>query len=129
MAGVLMEVAFPQEPGGTATTFAGTMHFVMAGVASLGTMVAILFLGFWFKQVPELKGYFTYSLVSVVIVFLFGGASTAAMANHSPVFGLLERVTILTFTLWIFVVGRTLIQAEGTGRSQLEVARYSSKGN
>ena len=131
VAGVLMELAFPQEPGGTATTFAGIMHFVMAGVASLGTMVAILFLAFWFKQIPRLKGYFTYSLVSVAIVFLFGGASAAATANHSLIFGLLERITILTFTLWIFVIGRKLAQAEGTGRSQLqlEVARSSSKGN
>src|SRR6266511_5126704 len=67
LAGILMEVAFPQEPGGAATTFAGTMHFVMAGIASLGTMVAILLLAFWFRNFPDLKGYVAYSWISVTI--------------------------------------------------------------
>src|SRR5215208_6697873 len=106
IAGVLMEVAFPQEPGGTATTFAGTMHFVMAGVASLGTMVALLILAFWFKHIPELKSHVAYSLVSVAVIFVSGGSSVVAMANHSPLFGLIERITILTFITWVFVIGR-----------------------
>ncbi len=96
IAGILMELAFPQEPGGTAATFTGTMHFVMAGVASLGTLVAILMLAFWFRKLPELKGYVGYSLISVAIIFVSGGLTAAAMANHSPLFGLIERITILT---------------------------------
>jgi hypothetical protein len=106
IAGVLMELAFPQELGGTATTFAGTMHLVMAGVASLGTMVAILTMAFWFKNVPALKSYVKYSLTSVAIVFISGGMTAAAMANHSSLFGLIERITIFTFILWVFMIGR-----------------------
>src|SRR6476661_2049826 len=87
IAGILMELVFAQEPGGTATTFAGIMHFVMAGVASLGTMVAVLGIGLWFRSIP-------------------------AIANHSPLFGLIERITILTFTLWIFVVALKMFQLE-----------------
>ena len=131
LAGILMEVAFPQEPGGTATTFAGIMHFVMAGVAALGTMVAILMLAFWFKNISALKGYVVYSLISVAVIFLSGGLGAAAMANHSPLFGLIERITIFTFTLWMFVIGWKMTQLEGKTSEQLqfEVIASTLKGN
>jgi hypothetical protein len=131
LAGILMELAFPQEPGGTAATFTGIMHFVMAGVAALGTMVAILMLAFWFKNIPALKGYVVYSLISVALIFLSGGLGAAAMANHSPLFGLIERTTIFTFTLWIFVVGRRMTQLEGgTHKSeQFKLLHSTSKGS
>jgi hypothetical membrane protein len=129
IAGVLMELAFPQEPGGTATTFAGTMHMVMAGVASLGTMVAVLFVGLWFKSLPDLKGYVTYSLVSVAIIFVSGGLTAAAMANQSPFFGLSERITIGTFIAWLFFVGHKMAQLEETADQTFELAGSTSKGD
>jgi hypothetical protein len=130
-AGILMELAFPQEPGGTAATFSGLMHFVMAGVASFGTMVAILMMGFWFKGDPELQGYVKYSLISVAIVFISGGMTAAAMANHSSLFGLLERVTIFTFILWMFMIGRKMAQVGENSRQPIhvEVAKSTFKGN
>jgi uncharacterized protein DUF998 len=131
LAGILMELAFPQEPGGTAATFTGIMHFVMAGVAALGTMVAILMLAFWFKNIPALKGYVVYSLLSVAVIFLSGGLGAAAMANHSPLFGLIERITIFTFTLWIFVIGWRMAQleAEADKPEQFELLHSISKGS
>ena len=130
VAGILMELAFPQELGGTATTFAGTMHFVMAGVASLGTMVAVLLLAFWFRNMPGLNGYFAYSVISVAIIFGSGGLTAAALANHSTLFGLIERITIFTFVLWMYVIARKMVQGEATHHQQinLEIARSTSKG-
>ena len=81
-----MELAFPQEPGGTAATFTGIMHFVMAGVAALGTMVAISMLAFWFKNIHALRGYVLYSLISVAVIFLSGGLGAAAMAEPFATF-------------------------------------------
>jgi hypothetical protein len=131
LAGILMELVFAQEPGGTATTFAGTMHFVMAGVASLGTMVAVLGIELWFRNFPELKGYVLYSMVSVAIIFISGGSSAVAMANHSPLFGLIERITIFTFTLWVSVVGWKMAQLEKeiSDPMRFQVIRPISKGN
>jgi hypothetical protein len=131
IAGLLMELAFPQEPGGTATTFAGTMHFVMAGVASLGTMVAILMLAFWFRNDPEVKGYVAYSIISVAVIFVSGGSTAAALANHSPLFGLIERITIFTFILWMFVIGRKMSQLETEPNEQVRygLVRSTPKGN
>jgi hypothetical membrane protein len=118
IAGISMELAFPQDPGGTPSTFAGTMHFVMAGVASLGTMLAILMLAFWFKNFVDLKGHVVYSVISVATIFISGGLSAAAMANHHPLFGIVERITIFTFTLWIFVIGFKMVQLERKPQEQ-----------
>ena len=82
MAGILMELVFAQEPGGTATTFTGIMHFVMAGVASLGTMVALLGIGLWFRNISGMKSYALYSIISVVIIFVSGGSSIPAPLAH-----------------------------------------------
>ena len=131
LAGILMELVFAQEPGGTATTFTGTMHFVMAGIASLGTMVAVLGIGLWFRNVPVRKPYVLYSILSVAIIFVAGGSSAVAMANHSPLFGLIERITIFTFTLWMFVVGWKMAQLEEktSNPMQFERIKSTSKGN
>ena len=120
ISGVLMELAFPQDPGGLPTTFAGTMHIVMAGVASLGTMAAVLLLGLWFRNFPELKKHAVYSLVSVAVIFVSGGFTAAAMANQFTYFGILERVTIGTFIVWLFVMGYKLGQLQGTASSPLQ---------
>lgn len=131
IAGILMEIVFAQEPGGTATTFTGIMHFVMAGIASLGTMVAVLGIGLWFRNIPDLKSYVLYSIISVAIIFVSGGSSVPAMANHSPLFGLIERITIGTFIVWLFITGLKMFQLEGetSTHRQFEIARSTSKGN
>jgi hypothetical protein len=130
MAGILMELAFAQEPGGTATTFTGIMHFVMAGIASLGTMVAVLGIGLWFRNIPEMKGYVLYSIISLAVILISGGSSVPAMANHSPLFGLIERITIFAFTLWMFVIGLQMFQLENAPSDliQFELIHSTSKG-
>jgi hypothetical protein len=106
MAGISMELAFPQDPGGIPTTFAGSMHLIMAGVASLGTIMGVLMLGLWFRNFSELNGLVAYSIVSAAVIFISGGLTAAAMANNFPFFGILERITIGAFILWLFVVGQ-----------------------
>lgn len=106
MAGISMELAFPQDPGGIPTTFAGTMHLIMAGVASLGTMIGVLMLGLWFRNFSDLNGLAAYSIVSAAVIFISGGLTAAAMANNFPFFGILQRITIGAFILWLFVVGQ-----------------------
>jgi len=126
LAGISMELAFPQDPGGTPVTFAGTMHLVMAGIASLGTMVVIVFLAFWFRNFSALKHYVTYSWISVMIIFISGALSAIAMAKDYLLFGLIERVTIGTFILWLFVISRRMLQIEDAFQRQMYLAMVGS---
>jgi hypothetical membrane protein len=114
--GVLMNHFFPEDPGGPPVTFAGTVHVVLAGVLSLGTMLAILSTGLWLRHRPGLHAYWRYSLLSLLLVFVSGGLGAVAIATHSPYLGLVERVTIGAFVQWVFVIALTLSTATSVMR-------------
>jgi len=106
-AGLLMYF-FPQEPGGTTVTLGGTLHIVLAGIMSFGTMGAIVLTGLWAKNEPGGQRFWIYSLISFGVVFLSGGLSAVLMANSAPFFGAVERVTIGAFEAWLLVTGLKL---------------------
>jgi hypothetical membrane protein len=105
--GLLLELFFPQDPGGPAVTFAGTMHIVLAGIAALGTMIAIVTIGLWFKNYLAMKYYSGYSLATFAIILISGG-STPVLGMDFPFFGILERITIGSFIIWLFVTATTM---------------------
>lgn len=45
-----------------------------------------------------------HTLLSLVVVFVFGGVAAMSVANQSPFAGLLERVVIFGFIQWVFVI-------------------------
>jgi Protein of unknown function (DUF998) len=100
VAGAIDDV-FPQDPIGTAVTTAGTLHIVFAGVASLLTVVAMALAGWWLWAQHARRVLAAYSLASLVLILAFGPLTAAATASASPIMGLLERVTIFTFILWM----------------------------
>lgn len=101
----LVTIFFPQDVRGTPATTTGTMHIVLAGLSSLTTMGAILLVGLWFRRVPGMIGYAWYSLISLMIVFIFGGLAAYTGATNSPISGLMERITIGGFLQWMLVLG------------------------
>ena len=103
---------FPQDPTGTALTFGSTLHMVFAGVASLGSIAAVLVTGFWFKSNPGMRPYWIYSLVSSLVILVSGGLTAAGISNGVAYFGLLERVTIGTLELWFVIVSNKLLRQE-----------------
>jgi hypothetical membrane protein len=112
----LATLFFPEPAGGmsAAITSVGAMHIVFAGLSSLATMLAILLLGFWFRNNQRLRAYSLYSFISVAAVFLSGGMAAISVANQSPIGGLLERITIGGFLQWLFVIALNLYSSEKT---------------
>lgn len=100
---------FPEDPVGTQITMVGTLHIAMAGLSSIATMGCMLLLGLWFRGREVTKNLGVYSLISVGFVFVTGGLTAAlGAAGHSPVIGLLERLTIGGFLQWLFVTAVVL---------------------
>lgn len=100
---------FPEDPVGKHMTMTGTMHIVMAGLSSITTMVCMLLLGLWFRGREATRRMALYSFISVGFVFVTGGLTGAlGFAAHSPVAGLLERLTIGGFLQWLFVTALVL---------------------
>jgi hypothetical protein len=116
LAGAIDDV-FAQDPIGTTITTVGTLHIAFAGIASLLTVVAMALAAWWLLGRRELRPLAWYSVASFVAILAFGPITAAATASSSPVMGLLERVTILTFTLWMavtsVVLARRCVRAEG----------------
>ncbi len=110
----LATLFFPEPAGGTsvAITSTGAMHIIFAGLSSLTTMIAILLLGFWFKNSQHLRRYGLYSFFSVSAVFLTGGLAAFSVATQSPVAGLVERITIGGFIQWVFVIALMMYSSE-----------------
>jgi hypothetical protein len=95
---------FPQDPVGTKATPTGTTHIVLAGLSSLATVLAILFIGLWLGKDPNLRGYAPYSFITVAFIFISGGVAAATAAVRSPLLGLTERLPIAGFLQWIAVM-------------------------
>ncbi len=101
--GLSTNLFFPMDPRNEPATVIGTIHLILAGILSLGTILSTLFLGAWLTRIPHLKNLGIYTLVTCGLIFLSGGAAAAAAANVSPIMGILQRITIGIFMQWILV--------------------------
>jgi hypothetical protein len=88
---------------GTPATTSGTVHLLLVGLESIGSMAAILLVGLWFKKVG-LRGYGVYSIITLVIVFATGIMTLVGTTQDSSYVGLFERLTIGAFALWSFII-------------------------
>lgn len=103
ISGILMEI-FPQEARNQELTIKGIMHFVGAGIAAITTMLATIITWINFKKND--KRYATYSLITFVIIFISGLSNVILMNNGiGDFFGIVERITIGSFILWLFITG------------------------
>jgi len=107
VAGALDDV-FPQDPIGSAITTPGSLHIAFAAVDSLLTVVAMALAAWWLLSRRELRALALYSVASFVVILVSGPITGVATASTSPLMGLLERVTIFTFTLWMAVTSVVL---------------------
>lgn len=98
--GGLLMYFFPMDPIGNPTSTEGVVHIVLSTIMAPLTILVCL-LGYWtFNNNEKMR---IYSLVSSIIIFVFGGASAAFTANNLPMMGLLERITIGAYITWLFV--------------------------
>ena len=100
---------FPMDPLGAEATFAGTMHNVLGGVVAMATIVMPLLMGLGVRKLDSFNRYAVYSFISSAVIFVSGltGVSLAGQGVH--LFGLLERITIGSYELWIFVTAMKLL--------------------
>ena len=103
-----LDDAFPQDPIGTAITTAGTLHIAFAAIASLLTVIAMALAAWWLLGRRDTRALALVSVASFVLILVSGPITAVATASSSPVMGLLERVTIFTFIVWMAVASVVL---------------------
>jgi len=100
----IMMVFFPMDERGTQTTILGVGHLVLAGLCAIFSILTPLFAGIGFKNIPKFKHLAVYSIISSIIIFVSGGITAAGAANEFKYFGIVERITIGTYIIWILVI-------------------------
>ena len=94
---------FPQDLPGSETTFAGTMHLVVTGLIVPFTILSPFLTGFGLIKEPKWKSFGSYSIISGILILIFGSLCGVFFANKLPYFGLVERLNIGTLQLWTLV--------------------------
>ncbi|MGB9979888.1 DUF998 domain-containing protein [Methanobacterium sp.] len=101
---------FPQDPRSIPFTAVGTTHIAVAGISSLLTILAIFLTGFTFRKKNDMNNFTKYSFISGIIVVISGGLSAYSVGNNLFFGGLLEKITILTFIVWVMVFSYTILK-------------------
>ena len=100
----LLASIIPQDPLGGETTFPGTMHLVIAGLTAFVIMGGILLSGLGMdKQTGQWRSFKLYSVVTVILVFVFGAPTPILIMNKIELLGLFERLTQLAYLQWFVV--------------------------
>ncbi len=110
IAGILLDF-YPMDPIGAVISYGGRVHLWLAGIASLGTILAVLLTALALRGDAAWGRFAGYSVISVIVIAFSGGFAALAAGRRSPVTGLWERITIGAFLLWIFVLGLRLVRS------------------
>jgi hypothetical membrane protein len=119
LSGLMMNI-FPQDPINSTATLFGILHFVFAGAAAIGTILAIFFGGVGFEMVSADKNFKLISLFLGFLVIVFGGMTPIAINTFASTFGVFERITIFSFILWLAIFSCKMFHAEEK-RLQLKI--------
>ncbi len=99
--GMVVAGVFPTDPGGTATTLAGRVHFAATALAFPVELVALLLFAAAFRQHPHWRHRTgTSHLLTVVAAAGLAGFFIAVWLNQLP--GLAERLALAGFLVWEF---------------------------
>ncbi len=101
---------FPMDPFGGEATFAGNMHIILTGLNIILLILAIPMIGIGLNRVKQWKSFRLYSIVTVLIMVIFGASTSFLIMNDIEMLGLFERITIYAYQLWIFILALMLIK-------------------
>ncbi|MDF2504294.1 DUF998 domain-containing protein [Clostridium sp.] len=103
VSGILMAF-FKMDARDSQATFQGMMHLVLSGFCAIFSILSPLLAGLGFKRISKFKHLTIYSLILSLIIFISGGITAAGAANEFRYFGIIERITIGTYIMWILVI-------------------------
>ena len=100
---------FPQDLPGAETTLKGRMHILITALIVPFTILTPFLIGFGFISEPQWLAFGVYSIITGILILVFGGITAVFYAKKLPYFGLVERLNIGTLQVWTFVFSLQLI--------------------
>ena len=103
---------FPQHLGEPLSSFANTMHSIFAGIQVVLTLLAIGFGAVAYRNWFRLCSIGTISTLLIAGVVAFWMAATQGGITPPHWFGLIERINVYGYDLWMAVLAIVLLRAE-----------------
>lgn len=119
---------FPQDPIGGDTTFAGTMHLILVGTSAILIFPAILTIGIGLYREKQWKSFRLYSIITVLIMAIFGGLSPLVVMSDIELVGLFERIVVYGYWAWVFVLATLFIKEQPWQEGNCEKRKEARKG-
>lgn len=95
---------FPLEQGGEVLTFGNFMHLATTAIVVIATVGALFAIGYGLLLTKNFRGIGLFTLICAIVIVLAGVATPIVLNNELPYAGLVERVTIFTLQLWMFML-------------------------
>jgi hypothetical protein len=67
-------------------------------------------MGIGFYRERQWESFRLYSIITLLIIVIFGGSTPVLMMNDIGLLGLFERIVIYSYLLWFFVLAFKLIR-------------------
>ena len=103
-------IIFPQDVRGLETTTTGTVHIILAALTSPITIICTVLMGIILIENKEFHGWGIIFVILSALIFISGGATAYGVAANLVYGGLLERITIGVFLLWITALSIMIIK-------------------
>jgi hypothetical protein len=100
---------FPQDLPGAKTTLEGRMHILITALIVPFTILTPFLIGFGFISELQWESFGLYSIITGILILVFGGTTAIFYAKRLPYFGLVERLNIGALQVWTFVFSLELI--------------------
>jgi len=100
---------FPQDLPGVRVTFKGRMHILITALIVPFTILTPFLIGFGFISEPQWHTFGLYSIITGILILVFGGTTAIFYAKKLPYFGLVERLNIGALQVWTFVFSLELL--------------------
>lgn len=95
---------FPLEQGGDVLTFGNYMHLAITAIVVITTVGALFAIGYGLWLTKDFQRIGLFTLACAMVIVLAGIASPIVLNNEWPFTGLIERFTVFTLQLWMFVL-------------------------
>ena len=103
---------FPMGPFGGDETFAGNMHIILTGLNIVLVVLSIPMIGIGLNRIKQWKSFRLYSIMTVLVMIIFGASTSVLIMNDIEMLGLFERITIYAYQLWIFILAFLFIKEQ-----------------
>jgi len=100
---------FPQDLPGVRITFKGRMHILITALIVPFTILTPFLIGFGLITESQWHTFGLYSIITGILILVFGGTTAIFYAKKLPYFGLVERLNIGTLQVWTFVFSLELV--------------------